>query len=346
MNRSSETRAPNAPESPPRQEPSLEERVQEGIRALDVRNFAEAGRLFKRVLSEAPFRTDVKELLALALDERTYEKDELHAEQFEPSRARQETLSALKGVKHRERRTVLSRWAKPILIGMAIVGVGLGAWVFLAGRLSSGGRGESHAPESADVLKAIARAQVLSEDKRYDDAIVTLENALRLKPSDPEAIRVLQGEYHYRQAMVLRQKSDYPGAIKDLQEATLLHPSKAEYFSELGWLCHLHGRNLKTVQRSPESKSFEEKASAAFQAALALNPDYVFALHGLAKTRLALDDPQGAAAPLRRIMTVAPKSREASDAAEALREHGLPLEAPAASQQSQEGAGSQLPKGD
>lgn len=310
------------PPEPVASEPTgAEEIIRAGIRALDNREFAEAARFFKQALAVAPFRADVKELLSLAIDERTYDREELHPQRFEPSQPSLEPLSALQGVRHRQRRTLAARLAIPLITIVALTAVGLAVWAFVALRPNE--ETETAAPlETRDIQDMVVKAKYYFEDGRYEEAVAQLDFVLRSKPADPEAIQALKAEFHYQQALIAGQKREYVEAIEQLVQAADLDSSQPAYHSELGWMRHLQGRNLR-VKNSDDYKRFEEKACEAFEAALAVDPDYLLALDGLWRAKLAIDDVGGAVPALRHVLEIAPTSREGQSAQEELIQRGL-----------------------
>jgi tetratricopeptide (TPR) repeat protein len=305
----------------PSVEPSAEELVQEGLRTLDRRDCEEAADLFRKALAKAPFRTDVKELLALALQGRTHGGQKGALAGLKASRRRAVAEGSMGDMRRQRRRVGGMRWARWSIALSTVGALGLAAWGFLSWDAGPDPR-EARPVESAEVVQMLARAQIYQEDGRYQEAIETLDEVLRRQPADPGHIRASQAEIYYKQGIVLFEKRDYSPAIGLLAKAAQLVKDKKEYQYELGWALHLRGRNLAAAD-ADQAREYEQRACAAFEAALAVDPDHLLALNGLARTLLALGDKEGAAAPLRRIVEIAPKSLEAGAALKELEKLGL-----------------------
>lgn len=304
-------------------EPSVEDYVHEGLKALDREDYAAATRQFRAALRKAPFRADVKELLALALDERSYKSDELHYQRFQPSLTRREPARPLGGVRHRRGRSLAVRLVKPF-VGIVIVGaVALGGWEFR--RWRSRPASETPIVESSEIMRVVERARGFALDGRYEEAVGALNEALRHKPSDPQPILALKAEYRCQQGVILREKRDYSGAIGHLREAVELDPQNVDYRCKLGMALHLRGRTLKLsdAAKAEQAEQYEKEARNEFETALRINPDHLEALHGLARACLALGDLDTARATWERIVEVAPPtSLEAQSARNELQRLG------------------------
>ncbi len=307
-------------------DPTIEDIVQEGLRALDNQAYQEAARLFREALKLAPFRSDVKELLALALDGRTYSEAELHPEHFSPEIVSEEPSGPLMGVKRRERRNVVVRLGKPATRLSAALAIVIAAWGLLHWAQS-----EKASPkrvlESQEVTELIAIARHCQEEGRYDEAVGKLEETLRHNPADPERLTSLLAEWRYKQGSIFCESQEYSKAIGCLRDATTHEPENVAYLHQLGWALHMRGRSL-AFENPVQAKEYAQEARGVFEDALKLDSNHIDSLHGLARVCLAQKDIESAAVPMRKLIEIAPLSREAISAKEELLARKLSAEAP------------------
>jgi tetratricopeptide (TPR) repeat protein len=119
-----------------------------------------------------------------------------------------------------------------------------------SGALESLGRARTLAPNSEDVLSAIA--QVSLEAKAPVPAIVALEALTRICPS--------VGQYHYLLGVALMGAGDMPAAVEALREAERLEPQRALTLLALGIALNNVKRYgdartslLRSLDREPDS---------------------------------------------------------------------------------------------
>jgi tetratricopeptide (TPR) repeat protein len=306
--------------------PTIEETVQDGLRALDNQEYQNAARQFRSALKQAPFRSDLKELLSLALDRRTYSKAELHPEHFSPELVSSEPTGPLLGVKRRERRIVIARLVRPAVWSSAILAALLAAW-----GLMQWSHSDKTPPkrllDSQEVTEMIAVARRYQEDGRYDEAVAELEETLRHDPADPQRLTSLIAEWRYKQGSIFSESQDYSKAIGCLREATDKEPENVPYLHQLGWALHMRGRSL-ALDDPGQAGEYAQEAREVFEKSLELDPAHIDSLHGLARVFLAQKDIESAAVPMRKLIEIAPLSREAISAKDELLARGLPISAP------------------
>lgn len=310
-------------------EPTVEDAIRDGLRALDRQEFEDATRLFKLALAKAPFRTDVKALLALSLERRSHRGEQLPADtpKFTPVRA---TAAAAWSAPRRSS----SSWALGRRLFAPVMAIIIVVVVFLGARQIHHWRSRPPAPsrpvvESAEVIRMVDEGKEYARSSRYDEAIRALEEALRNSPADPAPIRKLEAEYWNQQGVVMREKSDFASAIGFFRQAVDLAPENAEYLYDLGMALHLRGRQVNLTDKA-ESATYETEALQTLESSLKINPNGLDALHALSRAQLALGDTQGLAATCRRILEVAPTtSREAQAARKQLLDLGLTADAQA-----------------
>jgi len=98
-------------------------------------------------------------------------------------------------------------------------------------------RAEAGKPPTLDSLRLRADLQIAQ--KKYDDAIVTLQRALALTPNDPQLIGGL--------GRIYMQKHDYASAEKRLKIAIQLDPKNIAYWKDLSSSYYLSGDCVSTL---------------------------------------------------------------------------------------------------
>jgi len=109
-------------------------------------------------------------------------------------------------------------------------------------------------------LNNLAAAKLHGSERDVDDALTSLEQALRLNPLSAEAHNNLGGAW--------QRKGRVDAAIREHQEALRLNPRLVDAQYNLGMAYQAAGRSVE--------------ARTAFEAALRLNPDYAAAHYNLA----------------------------------------------------------------
>jgi tetratricopeptide (TPR) repeat protein len=105
----------------------------------------------------------------------------------------------------------------------------------------------------------LEQGQDLVEAKKYQEALISFRQALKLRPRFPEAL--------YEIGWVYNEVEQYEAAIPPLQEALRYQPRYAEAFNELGYA----NRKLRKYSDAAEN----------YRQAVAIKPNYALALFGL-----------------------------------------------------------------
>jgi tetratricopeptide (TPR) repeat protein len=98
-------------------------------------------------------------------------------------------------------------------------------------------RADAGKPPTSDSLRLRADLQIAA--KKYDDAIATLQRAIKLTPNDPQLIAGLGRTY--------MQKHDYASAEKQLKIAIQLDPRNVVYWKDLSSSYYLSGDCVSTL---------------------------------------------------------------------------------------------------
>ncbi len=288
------------------EKPQVEDIVRDGLRALDRMDFEEATRLFRQALALAPFRADVKELLALALDERPFKASELHAERFTGKAPRAEAVHPLQGIHHQSRRTAVSWLGKPLIVLTAAAALALGAYGGWRIGVAPAAANKQQA-ESQQVAGAIAKAKTLMRDGRFDHAIQALDQALKLEPASAESINQIKAQCHYQKGIIQHENRNYSAAIGAFTLAADLAPGNVDYRYQLGLARHMRGR-IAEREAPAEAKEYFAQARKDFEQALALDPKHIDAIYGLGLAASAQGDAKAAIAAFEQVVSLAPTS--------------------------------------
>jgi Flp pilus assembly protein TadD len=184
---------------------------------------------------------------------------------------------------------VMARSAEGALLGSAEVTVS----VIEPPAAASSAKPKDHPSASAPNPGAQTQAQALvkegsslQEQKHYQEAIATLDKAIALNPSDPEAFR--------RRAMSRRELQDPQGAIADFSMVIQLDPGNSKAYA---------GRAI-TRNREGDFAG----ALADFTKAIDLDPQYVNALVDRGNLLFRQKDYAGALSDADRIIAINPKN--------------------------------------
>ncbi len=296
--------------------------VAQGKAALSRQDYDQARRLFRRALSQSPFRSDIRELLAMSLDERSFEPDDVQIIEPVSAAPRGPKRTLLLGVKPKKRRSSLARLVKPVIFAIALVMIGVGIFsVFHMRGLNA--VPSSKPAQSPEIMEMIAQARRLSTSGRYEEAVLQLDKA-RKQSLNAEIIDKTEAEVHYLQANVMAGHKDYEEAIRILERAITLAPGEARYMAEKGWNQHLAARNFN-ISDVQKGKEFEKAACATLEKALELDPNNVLALHTLGRAYSALGERETASVHYRRLIELQPDSLQAQAARRELDQWGMAI---------------------
>lgn len=161
----------------------------------------------------------------------------------------------------------------------------------IASALAVDGRYASAIQHLKDAIKAdprsaplqVALALVLIQDSQSDAAVAAFREAIRLKPDDAQNHAMLAS---------LLAKRDFESSVAEYQTAIRLNPKNPGLYEALG-----------TLLTSAPGRI--DQAIAAFQQALALNPQYLTAQLGLTKAQTLKDTAHQAATRLSQMAATA-----------------------------------------
>jgi tetratricopeptide (TPR) repeat protein len=285
----------------------VEAYVDKGIRALKGKQYDVAVRCFRIALRHYPFRKDIREMLALALDQCPIEDLEASTKELvvkEPPIVRERGKMRLRtGV-----------WL--FFFGFVCISA-VAFFLFYSENirrfiadLSQGRIGVDPVEREIDTL--FTRADIYLNQRNFDEAIATLEKALSMKPGNPKPIedRLAQvygarGEFYYTH-------DNYQKAAESYEKAASLNSNVVDYHYSLGWANYMLGRNAR--KKGLAYTNYYRKAIAAFEKAIEVDSSHVRSLSALARLYINMNNQPEAIKMYRRILEIAPESKEAETA--------------------------------
>jgi tetratricopeptide (TPR) repeat protein len=282
----------------------IEAFVSKGIRALKEKDYTVAVKCFRVALRHYPFRKDIRDMLAFALDQCPVEELETGGEELaieEPKIVRERGKMRL--------RTGI--W----LFIFGFVSISAVAFLFFynenirrfIAEMTQGRIGLD--PVEREVNTLFARADIYLDQRNYDEAIATLEKALSMKPSNPKPledrlaqVNAARGEYYYAQ-------NNYQKAAESYENAAELNSNVVDYHYNLGWSYYMLGRNAQRKGR-PYTNHYR-KAIASFEKAIEVDSSHVRSYSALGRVYINMNNQPEAIRMYRRIIEIAPDSKEA-----------------------------------
>jgi len=310
----------------------IDELAEEGLKALKAGDFDGAIARFKRALRQAPFRDDIKELLARALDEKPFttepekvaaesdseETDAEEAEEAEPVAPPSHRPAPRGGIK-------IGVW---LLIFCVLCLSSVAFFLFFSSaiqnfvsNLASPQNEVQLSPADREAAALFQTADLLQDQRRYSEAIDAIQKALEKNPTNQKQFEDKLAELYFDEAEALYKKDDYPKAIASYEKAVEHNPDSIEYHYGLGWANYILGR--KNQNKRQRAQGYYEKARQSFLKILEREPENLRAKNALAQVYIALNDVAKAAELYRQIIHQDPESREAERARRALQSMGL-----------------------
>jgi tetratricopeptide (TPR) repeat protein len=295
---------------------SIDLLVQKGIRFLEQEDYDQAIQNIRTALKLAPFRQDIKELLAQALDRR-------------PAVTRKiQPVDGEKEIPPKPAR-------KP--------GINIGLWLFLFSILTLSSvafffffsssiqilisniarpNEEKHiSPSDREAAALYKGAELLQDQRRFSEAIEEIKKALEKKPTDQKRFEMKLAELFFQQGEAYDKKDDYSKAIDSYEKSIQYNPESVDAYYGLAWASYLQGR--KNQNRRLKYQTYYEKAVSALQKILELDPNHIRAKDTLARVYIARNETPKAAEMYRQIIKQGPESSEADRARRALKSMGF-----------------------
>jgi len=304
--------------------------IEDGLAALEDEQYELAAEIFRRVIQRAPFRHDARDYLAFALDQQfARESGRI------PSRRVNGAVGMSSAAAATSSRARPARIHFPVKLAATVLAVALFviAVVTVANQLNlrdlvggSGGK-PSASPVMEKIAEKMKRADGALIKGRFDEALQILDDALKdaeqLDPPDTKPVEQKIAEVYATMAEHHVSKSNYTKALEAALEG-LTHDASNAQLNYLVGLCYFR-KGLDSASRNNlvESRRYFRKASEALEKAIEAEPSHLPALDYLAKSYIKINLPSKAIATWKKIIRLAPESREAKTARDYLRTLGF-----------------------
>lgn len=285
--------------------------VAKGVAALRNETFAEAVDYFRSALKLAPFRRDVRELLAMALDHCSIAEVEEGEEKV--------AVEEVKATKHPSRITIRTGvWL--FVFGFLCLSV-MAFFVFYSENIREFIQKFTWAKEAVNPIEKQVNvlyntAEIYLNQNRYGEAIASLEKALDLNPANKKVIEDRLAEVYFEQGESFYAAKNYTKAVESYERAVSYNANVTEYHYNVGWALYMIGRENQNKGR-PYVKQYRE-AIKAFTNALKVDSGHVRSYNALARVYVRLNDPEEAAKNYRKVIEIDPDSPEAKRARQQL----------------------------
>ncbi len=298
---------------------ALNSLAQRGIAALEDEDYEEAIACFRKALKQAPFRQDIKSLLAVALDRKPLRKT---SAALSPPQVKQKAPA---GAESPRRNIRIGVW---LLIFSALCLISLAFFFFFSSAiqtfLSNVAKRKDVievSPSEREATALYKTAELLQDQRRYSEAIEAIRKALEKNPANQKQFEDKLAALYYEKGEFLYKKDEYSKAIASYEKAAQHNPDSPEYYYGLGWAYYIQGR--KNQNRHRPYRSYFEKALKAFGEVLKREPANLRAKNALARVYIARNETTKAAKIYREIIRLDTEGTEAERARRALRSMGF-----------------------
>jgi tetratricopeptide (TPR) repeat protein len=323
---------------------SIETLLDQAQAFLEEGETRQAIHCYRRAQGLAPFRQDIRDLLAEALDHHLKVDDTSLSGSFSPedfSTTRTKRPPPQARQRGRGSRFPLAS-VKILALLFCGLAVAVAAAIFfsrgdesgdLVSRESQPGRtdGSLSTPTSPAALLGEARDALAQQ--QYEDALAFLDEATALAGEEPESEAAeiteeatgLYAEVFLTRGRMNFSNGRYARALADCTRATEYDPQSAEAHYSLGWTNFYLGADQRNSGDDAAARQRYEDARDTFTKCISLDPTIPNAHRGLALTLMRLDDRAGAFEAFRQEIITDPNG-DAAD--KALRSHGMPIPNP------------------
>lgn len=311
---------------------SIETLLEQAEALMDEGDFPRAIKCCRRAQAMAPFRQDIRDLLAEAIDGRVAKTSgrldtDFGAADFtetrSPSRAR------------RRRRGIRLGFALTLILLMAAL-VAIVAIAVALSRSEEVEPVETVAPSISEqatetlsqtltVDELLAEARVFLEQRNYDDALAMLDESLTLEPEDTSAINALFAEVYLERGRQQFEANRYQRALRDCERAIEYDAEVAGAHYSLGWCQYYIAIEHRNAGDTAAERRAMEAARDAFQRSVDLDPSDAKTHRSLGQVLIQLGDRGRAFEAWRRAIEVDPGSDAAERSRRALQGYGVEI---------------------
>lgn len=281
--------------------------VSKGVDALRNEAFEEAVEYFRSALKLAPFRRDVRELLAMALDHCAIAEVEEGEEDM--------AVEEAKAAKHPSRITIRTGiWL--FVFGFLCLST-MAFFVFYSENIREFIQKFAWAKEAVNPIEKQVNvlyntAEIYLNQNRYGEAIATLEKALDLNPPNKKVIEDQLALVYFGQGESSYRAKNYTKALESYKKAVSYNAHVTDYHYNVGWAQYMIGRDSQ-IKGRPYMKYYRE-AVKAFANALKIDSGHVRSYSALARVYVRMNNPEEASKNYRKVIEIDPDSPEAQRA--------------------------------
>ncbi|MBN1475774.1 tetratricopeptide repeat protein [Candidatus Sumerlaeota bacterium] len=312
---------------------SIETLLDQAQALMDEGDFARAILFCRRAQALAPFRQDIRSLLAEAIDGRLMTSTGALDADFDP-RDFSETRAAEGRVRRHRRPSQV--WGFAMIIGaMVIVLVGT---LLLMSALQGGERGGGEpddlaslnaadegdssdpaetpppVPQEISAADLTHQAEVSLGDGQLQEALALAEEARVHEGADIERINRIISEVHRAQGQRRYNDGQYQRALSEYETALEHDAQNALTQYSIGWCHHELGRDARISGNEDEAIHHFQLARRAFEQSIALDESLTRSHRSLGQILILLDDREGAFRAWRHTIEIDPRSDDAERA--------------------------------
>ncbi|MBM3334854.1 tetratricopeptide repeat protein [Candidatus Sumerlaeota bacterium] len=297
----------------------IDQYVEKGLAALEREQYDAAAEIFRRAVQRAPFRHDVRDYLAFALD-RQFSREGIQPEARLPGQVGSSS-SAAAVASGRPRATRVRFPLRTMIAAMTAAALVLAVIVVARSVNLSGLREKIAKPRASagakQITDALARADNAVGRGQWDEALQILQSArgqvAASDPSNAAAVESQIAEVYAARARSFFDKHNYDKAFEVAQEGLKRNPNSPPLNLIVGQYYEREGNTVR-VRDKAQARALWEKACEALSKTIAADPRNLEALDLLGKTYSRFDDLTKAINTWKRIVELAPDSSQAEKA--------------------------------
>ena len=273
----------------------LEPLIDRGMAEMSGGHFEKAIRTFRRCIGLAPLRQDVRDLLAMALDNKApaeleQERDDDDWDDVEELVDESEPSTELK-VQPKKSHVQLPGWLMVMTVLLCILAVS-GIWGFKAyrpeieafiERFKTLGKPEHVVLANNYYNDAVKRRA----QREYLEAITLLDQAIDTNPAEGATYGALKAVIYLDLGDEELEEDDYKDALSSYEKAVDADPNSADALFNVGFV--LHEMALDARRRGNSHDEYFEQSADALEQTLEMNPEYIQAMSLLMQDYAKLD---------------------------------------------------------
>jgi tetratricopeptide (TPR) repeat protein len=319
---------------------SVETLLEQGTTFMVNGDYRRAILCFRRAQTLAPFRDDIRELLAEAIDGRLANQPTALDADFGGNQFAK-TIEAHRRPLHRHHhRSFALRWGFPLaLTALALAAIGgitlaisrrpAQATSYIPGLDDPSRASPEAAAPPVEVTPTVTPESLIEQARtkvalnQFEDALALLDEAMRLGPEDPAPARMLYADLHQRRGRRYFDSGRYSQALASYTKSTDYDPNNAETFYSMGW-CHYYiGVEEGNSGNQTGAREELQRAVEAFSRSIELDPNLAKSQRSLGQALIRLGDRERAFEAWRRAVQLDPSGPDGQRARSFLESYGM-----------------------